>query len=372
MRRCTTGSLRRSHARSPADRWAVVEDLAAFLVSGEIDWPLYERAVRILGATTDRLVVESFSATLLQLGLMYPAASAVQRVARGFFADRLAAIGGSAVPDENPTHGILRERLSLARARLDLGFARDLTELFPEWERLDPNVRGAVAVARARADGASGWAELRRALDLQPPEAERTQLERGLAWSSDPDRVAATLGLLDSGAIVRSHIVATLVQVAANPVGRPLLWPWFRDHLPVLGEQLRGSSSFGMMLESVVPMIGLGRGEEIRTFFRDHPLPEGSRGIAKGLQRLEVYERLAGRLTHRKSVDAAGVSRRGWAAAPGRRRTRCTRFRGPGSGASRRNRTGSLPRTRCGGRRRRTSPRAVSVSPSRAARRNST
>ncbi|MCI4343803.1 MAG: M1 family metallopeptidase [Thermoplasmata archaeon] len=283
-------------SRSPADRWAVVEDLAAFLVSGEIDWPLYERAVRILGATTDRLVVESFSATLLQLGLMYPAASAVQGVARGFFADRLAAIGGSAVPDENPTHGILRERLSLARARLDLGFARDLTELFPEWERLDPNVRGAVAVARARADGASGWAELRRVLDLQPPEAERTQLERGLAWSSDPDRVAATLGLLDSGAIVRSHIVATLVQVAANPVGRPLLWPWFRDHLPVLGEQLRGSSSFGMMLESVVPMIGLGRGEEIRTFFRDHPLPEGSRGIAKGLQRLEVYERLAGRL----------------------------------------------------------------------------
>src|SRR5208282_5857466 len=115
-------------------------------------------------------------------------------------------------------------------------------------------------------------------------------------WTSDPDRVGATLGLLDSGAIVRSHIMATLVQVAANPVGRPVLWPWLRDHLPGLVDQLRGSSSLGVMLESVIPAVGLGRGEEVRTFFRDHPLPEGSRGIAKGLLRLEVYERLATRL----------------------------------------------------------------------------
>jgi tricorn protease interacting factor F2/3 len=283
-------------ARSPADRWSVVEDLGAFLASGDIDWPLYERAVRLLGGTNDRLVIEAFTATLFQLGLMYPSASAVQSVVRGFFADRLASIGVTAVPGEDPTHGILRERLSFARARLDLGFARDLSELFPSWNRLDPNLRSAVAVGRARADGVAGWTELHRALEAHPVESEATRLERGLAWTGVPDRIEATLQLLDTGGIARSHLGATLVHIAANPLARPLLWTWFQDRLPMLTEQFRGSTALGLMLESLVPTLGLGRAEAMRAFFRDHPCPEGSRGLAKGLERLEVYERIAVRL----------------------------------------------------------------------------
>jgi aminopeptidase N len=285
-------------SRSPADRWSVIEDLGTFLLSGEIDWPLYERAVRRLGPSNDRLVVESFASTLFSLGLLFPSVHRVQDVARGFFADRLGAIGVAAVPGEDPTHGILRERLSLARVRLDLGFARDMAELFPEWGQLDPNVRPAVAVARARADGVAGWTELRRAHDHPPTEGETTQIERGLAWTSDPGSLRATLGLLETGGIVRSHFVAMLGNVASNPVGRPILWPWLTEHLPMLDEQFRGSSSLGLLFEAVVPTLGLGRGDEMRAFFRDHPYPEGSRGLAKGLHRLTVYERTGERLAH--------------------------------------------------------------------------
>jgi len=282
--------------RSAEDRWSIVEDLGAFLLAGEVDWPLYERAIRTLGPTTDRLVVASFATTLLNLGLLYPEVGSVQAVVRGYYADRLEAVGAGASPGEHPTHGVLRERLSLARTRIDLGFARDLSELFPDWGHLDPNLRAAVAVARARTEGASGWSELRRALELRRTEAEMTQFEQALAWTGDPDRVAATLELVDSGEVVRSHVGTTLVQVAANPVGRPLLWPWLQDHLPTLAEQFRGSGSLATLLESITPLVGLGRSEEVRAYFRDHPLPEGSRGLAKGLERLEVYERLGARL----------------------------------------------------------------------------
>ncbi|MGD0258081.1 MAG: M1 family metallopeptidase [Thermoplasmata archaeon] len=282
--------------RSAEDRWSVVEDLGAFLLAGEVDWPLFERALGALGATTDRLVVASFGSTLLALGLLLPEAGRVQGAARAFFADRLAAVGLRAVPGEDPTHGVLRERLAYGRARIDLGFARDLAELFAEWGRLDPNLRAAVGVAVGRAEGRAGWNELRRALDRAATEAERTHLERGLAWSSDPDRVAATLGLLESETIPRSHFGATLAQVAENPVGRPVLWAWLPDHLPMLAEQFRGSSSMGLLLETITLPLGLGRGEAYRAFFKSHPFPEGSRGLAKGLQRLEAYERLAARL----------------------------------------------------------------------------
>jgi tricorn protease interacting factor F2/3 len=282
--------------RSAEDRWSVVEDLGAFLMAGEVDWPLYERAIRILGPTTDRLVVASFATTLLNLGLLFPEVGTVQAVVREYFADRMDAVGIPSSPGEPPAHGVLRERLSLSRVRIDLGFARDLSELFPEWGHLDPNLRAAVAVARARTEGAAGWNELRRALKVGRTEAETTQLEFGLAWTGDPDCLAATLRQVESGGIARSHLGATLVQVAANPLGRPLLWPWLQIHVPMLVEQFRGSGALATLLDSAIPMVGLGRSEEVTSYFRDHPLPEGSRGLAKGLQRLEVYERLGDRL----------------------------------------------------------------------------
>jgi len=282
--------------RRPEDRWSVVEDLGAFLMAGEVDWALYERALRVLGPTTDRLVVASLATTLLNLGLLFPEVGPVQTAARKYYADRLEAVGLQASPGEHPTFGVLRERLSLSRARIDLAFARDLAELFPDWVHLDPNLRAAVALARARTEGVAGWNELHRALAIPRTEAETTQFEQALAWTGDPDRVAATLQLLESGGIVRSHLAATLVQVAANPVGRPLLWPWLQEHLPMLVEQFRGSGSLALLLESITPTLGLGRSEEIRAYFRDHPLPEGNRGLAKGLQRLAVYERMRPRL----------------------------------------------------------------------------
>jgi tricorn protease interacting factor F2/3 len=283
-------------SRSAEDRWAVVEDLGAFLLAGEIDWPLYERALSVLGRTNDRLVVSSFASTLLSLALLFPDVGMVQSAARTFFAERLEAVGVRAVPGEHPNHGVLRERMSFGRARVDLAFARDLSELFPEWTHLDPNLRLATAVARGRVEGSAGWAELSRALERRPSESESTQLEYGLAWTGDPDRVRATLHLVDTGGVVRSHLGAVLNQVAANPVGRPLLWAWLQDRLPMLAEQFRGSGALAILLDSTVPLLGLGRSEELRGYFRDHPLPEGSRGLTKGLERLEVYERLGVRL----------------------------------------------------------------------------
>jgi tricorn protease interacting factor F2/3 len=282
--------------RSPADRWSVVEDLGAFLLSGDVEWSLYERAVRVFGATTDRLVLESFISTLFTLAVMFPNVGPIQEVARGFLSDRIAAIGSAPTPGEDASNAILRERLCACRVRLDDAFARELSAKFVEWDHLDPNLRAAVAVARGRSEGASGWAELRRALEPPTPESEASRLESGLAWSPDPDRVAATLGLVESGVIARGHIVSAFVQVASNPVGRPLAWPWLQDHLPSLAEQFRGSGFLSLLLEHSIPLLGLGCADELRHFFLDHSFPEGSRGLAKGLHRLELYERVGARL----------------------------------------------------------------------------
>jgi tricorn protease interacting factor F2/3 len=288
--------LRALPDRPPADRWTFLEDLGAYLASGEVDWETYEGAVRALGRTSDRLVVEVLNGTLGALARFFPQSARVQDLARWFFSGQFERLGPARRPGEPATEGILRERISLGRARVDLGFARDLSEKFVEWSTVDPDLRPAVAISRARTEGAVGYRELRRALERDLPEGERHEIERALAWSSEPSLVLETLERASTGAVNRGVIHHVLQNAASNPAGRTVVWPWLTTHLSRLEVLFEGAGLLSLALETTVPIVGLGRGDEVREFFRTHPAPEGARGLAKGLERLAILERLGPRL----------------------------------------------------------------------------
>jgi hypothetical protein len=92
-----------------------------------------------------------------------------------------------------------------------------------------------------------------------------------------------------------------LRNAAANPVARPQMWAWFQERLPRLDELFRGAGLLTLTLERTIPTLGLGRGDEVREYFRTHPYPEGARGLAKGLERLSILERLAPKVAELKS-----------------------------------------------------------------------
>ncbi len=283
-------------ARSPMDRWIVLNDLIAFVFSGDADWPTYERFVRSVGLTGDRVVVDEIAETLATLVLALPRGGPNVDVARSYLADVTALVGLDRRSGEPESTRIVRERITQARVRIDDGFARSLSDRFVEWDRLDPDLRRAVAIARARTEGEVGYREIRRALARPIPEGEALRLGIALAWSGEPSLVAATLDLVRQGEINRGHVLHVVSHAAANPVGRPLVGPWLEEHLPELSRTFRGSSILSALLEQTLPFAGLGRREEMRAYFHDHPYPDAARGIAKGLERLALFERLGERL----------------------------------------------------------------------------
>jgi tricorn protease interacting factor F2/3 len=277
--------------RPATDRWSFLQDLGTFVLTGEVDWATFERAVRTLGTAPDRLVVDVLAGTLGPLSLFFPESPAVQDLAKWFFATQFERLGAHRRPGEPDTEGILRERVSFGRMRIDLGFARDLSELFLEWDRLDPDLKPAVAAARARIEGGAGYRELRRALDGELPEDERASVEQALVWTADPALALEALDRLGSGAVNLGILHYVLRNAAANPVARPVLWKWMTEHLGRVDELLRGSGLLSQAMEITLPILGLGRGVEVREFFRTHAFPEGAHGIAKGLERLTILER---------------------------------------------------------------------------------
>lgn len=280
----------------PTDRWKMADDLGSFLFSGETDWPTFARFVRRVGGRNDLLVVTSLAGTLTTLERIIPSASAVHDETRRYLAERMDAVGVHHRPGEPNATGILRDRVAGYRVRADEGFARDLSELFPEWSRLDPDLRAAVAVARARSEGRTGWNELRRARERAANEAETFLIDRALPWTPERELLEATLDMTLTGEIATGHAVHVLAQAVVNPVARDVVWPWLTRHLDQLAERFRGSTSLSTVLERTTIYLGLGRADEVRAFYRAHPFPEGSRGLAKGLERLEVAERIGARV----------------------------------------------------------------------------
>ena len=283
--------------RPPRDRWIVLDDLGAFLVSGDADWATYERFARALGPTTDRVVAEGLAGQLLTVALLFPDHPRVQALARGLLAEQFDRIGLERRPGEPTANGILRDRIGSTRARVDLAFARDLSERFVGWERLDPDLRATVAYARVRTEGEVGYREIRRALESRTrPEAEVIRLERALAWTPEPALVGETLELTLVGKVNIGHVASVVIQAVENPAGRATTWPWLRAHLPELGEMFRGSTFLATVLEYAIPYLGIDRPEEVRAFFHENRLPEGNPGRVKGLERLAALERLRTRI----------------------------------------------------------------------------
>ncbi len=281
--------------RPALDAWSVLEDLGAFVLSGDVDWATYDRAVRALADRTDRVLAETFAAELPPFALLFPV-PAVVRTVTDVLGRQLERIGLERRDGEPATVGISRDRLTYARARVDPAFAAELAPRFDRWNEVDPDLRMGIAVARARTGGADAFAELLRARDRASSDAEEIRLELGLAWSPDPGLVRDLLDRAIRGEVNRSHIFRVALQAGANPHGRDVTWTWLRENLEKLAGIFRGSGYLPFVLEYLLPYVARGREAEVRAFFAGRTVPEGSRGLAKGLERVEVYERLARRL----------------------------------------------------------------------------
>jgi tricorn protease interacting factor F2/3 len=282
-------------SRPGPDRWTVLNDLAAFFVSGDVDWATYSRALLEASGTPERLTIEEAVDSLGPWAIAFPTIAPVQEVTRRYLAEQSDHLGLERRPGESADAGVVREALAFLRVRVDAAFARELSEKFVAWDRLDPDLRTAVAIARTRTEGERGFREVDRARQGATSEADRLRFERALGWTSEPALVERTLALVLSGEIQRGHLVIAVRSAASNPVGRPLVGPWLEANLPRIADDLRGSGFLAQLLEHVVPWVGLERPEATRRFFREHPFPEGARGLAKGLEGLELFERVRDR-----------------------------------------------------------------------------
>jgi tricorn protease interacting factor F2/3 len=271
---------------SGLDQWSLVHDLGPLLEAGDLDLAQYLEFLHLGESATKYIVVSQFGrsgATLNNLLFDHPK---FLEGYRNFLRAQTDRLGLEPVPGEPATNGALRESLLSQRVWVDPEFSRSLAMRYPEYDRVNPEVRDAVATAFVRTGGSAefdlGLGRFRAAAS----EAEMFRLVGALTAASDPALVERILSMAEHREMLLSLLPAVIMGATRNVDARSLTWTWLQRNLDGFAENFRGTGRTGDLLEGVIPRLGLGREAELKEFFRNRVVPEGSQGIAKGLELL--------------------------------------------------------------------------------------
>ncbi|KAH8247669.1 hypothetical protein KR038_007750 [Drosophila bunnanda] len=137
----------------------------------------------------------------------------------------------------------------------------------------------------------STWQQL-YALFLDETDAsERLKMMYGLAGSRDVQQLFNFLDLAYDENVVRSQDYFTLMQnIAANPVGEPVVWEYYREHWPKLAARFTLTNrNFGRLISQITQnFAGTVKLEEVQQFYAKYP--EAGAGANSRLEAIETIK----------------------------------------------------------------------------------
>ncbi len=282
--------LQRHFPSLPApERWSILRDLFAFLLSGEVEPALYREFLDQSRHEQDWMVALEAEGQAQKLHAVLGAEGPMAESIRHFLVEQSTRLGLRKRPGEGPSNGIIRESVLHDRAYLDPEFAQSLAGRFGSWGEQDPDLREAIAVGYARTEESSAIGPLLALARSARSETELEPVLAGLVSFRDSSLVQSALEWALSGESPRGTLALFGSSAARNPGARKVVWTWFRDHLPDFERAYNGTGMLTLMVERVVPYVGLGREEEVRRFLGERRIAEAETGVRKGLELLGIY-----------------------------------------------------------------------------------
>ncbi len=225
---------------SPLDKWGLVSDAKALLLSGHMSPKQYLTLLERYQNETEYLPAFEVSDQLELLYVLAP--GKLKDTSRRFHQVQLKTL--QAKNDENSRllKGIVAGRLTL----LDDTYAAEQASKFEDLGSVKPDMKRATVMGYARS-------------------------------SNDYD------GLI-------GHFKKS---TTANADAKQVTWEWFKANIEKLNKMYEGTAQLSTIMRAFISIVGAGRVEEAETLFKHHPLPAAQ----ATLERLRIYDRLAESIT---------------------------------------------------------------------------
>ena len=273
---------------SPLDRWGLISDAKAFLLSGRTSFKEYIKLVEKYQNEEEYLPAVEVSD---QLSFLYQIApSKLVETSRKFHSAGLRIFESKKDDNSTTLKGIIAARLTL----LDDAYAKTSGSKFKELANVEPDMKRSVVMGYARSS--NDYDGLIGGYVKSTTDEERLRYLEGLASFKNPELVAKTLEFALSGKVKRQDVRNVILYATANPDAKTAVWQWFKKNMAKLEQMYSGTAQFSIILREYFSIVGIGRLAEVEKFFSDHK----AIGADIALERLRIYDQLE------RAITAAG------------------------------------------------------------------
>jgi tricorn protease interacting factor F2/3 len=270
---------------SPLDRWGLIHDAKAFLLSGRISFREYTDMINRYENEDEYLPTIEMSD---QLSFLYQIAPAkLIGIARKVHHIELKIFQNQKDDNSTTLKGIVAARLTF----LDDAYAKEASSKFKDLANVEPDMKRSIIMGYARSS--NDYDGLVDRYNNSKTDEERLRYLEGLASFKNPELVAKTLDFALSGKVKRQDVRNVILYATANPDAKGAVWQWFKKNMAKLEEMYAGTAQFSIILREYLSIIGVGRLAEVEKFFGEHKVI----GADIALERLRIYDKLADSIT---------------------------------------------------------------------------
>jgi tricorn protease interacting factor F2/3 len=275
---------------SAPDKWGIAFDAIAFLLAGRISFADYLVLVRRYSNERDYLPAREISD---QLAFLYSiVGSRIVEVSRDFHRSQLAALENRTDEISSMMRGIVSVRLAM----IDDDFAAELGSRFDKYETVTPDMRQAVAVGYARSSGNFG--SIAKKYRESTSDEEKERLLVSMTTFKEPRQLSRLFELVQKGEVKKQDQMTLISAASRNPHAKNVAWTWVKSSMSHLREIYEGTGDISRLLQSCIPILGIGRVEEAERYFEENGVPEAQSGINAGLEKLKIYQRLVNNISN--------------------------------------------------------------------------
>lgn len=268
---------------SPVDRWGIAFDAFLFLLAGKMAFNEYLTLVKRFGNEDDTLPAGEVSDQMASLYAMIP--SKIIEVSKEFHRSLLESLEKKT--DENSL--ILQGEAAGRLAVIDENYASELGGEFKNYAKVPPDMKQAVALAYARS--ANDFDKLALAYRRSSSDEDKVRFLTAMTAFADIGLVQRSLDFALNGEVKRQDVIRAIYAATENPQAKDVAWNWLQSNMDKLQELYRSTGTLSGVFLSLIPILGIGKVQEVEHFFDRHKMPEAEMGIKAGLERLRAYDR---------------------------------------------------------------------------------
>jgi aminopeptidase N len=282
---------------SPEDRWGLQDDLYALVRSGHVSIDNYLEFLSNYAKEDAFLPLTSVAGNMLHAYLIMQGAKRNKILSTGkpFLERVLADMGFEPEPEERHTLSILRDQLiwhlALYESEDVVEFAVGKFSSLMRGGKVHPDIMKSVMQVGALQGDNSVFEWFTERLGASESEHERMNMLAALGCFKERGLVERAQQYILEKVPARNKFVP-ITYMAANPHALPYMWEWYFSNLEAL-EKFH-PMHYERVIAALVPLCGLGREEEIDSFFQGYMAKkEKAKDVIKlSLERLKINSRM--------------------------------------------------------------------------------